>query len=55
MIKAHILTRDDLMSKVRTKHAAVTSDPVQFFMNFEETDTLSEQDEALAEKYLVRV
>jgi len=33
----------------------VTSDPVQFLMNFGETDTLSEQDEALAEKYLVRV
>ena len=55
MIKAHILTGDDCMSKVGTKHAAVTSDPVQFLMNFGETDTLSEQDEALAEKYLVRV
>ncbi|KAH3698423.1 hypothetical protein DPMN_055171 [Dreissena polymorpha] len=49
MIKAHILTDDDCISKVGTKHAAVTSDPVQFLMNFGETDTLSEQDEALAE------
>ncbi|KAH3723702.1 hypothetical protein DPMN_049496 [Dreissena polymorpha] len=31
MIKAHILTGDDCMSKVGTKNAAVTSDPVQFF------------------------
>ena len=28
MIKAHILTGDDCMSKVGTKHAAVASDPV---------------------------
>ena len=56
MIKAHILTGDYCMSKVGTKHAAVTSDPVQIFnKNFGETNTLSEQDEALAEKYLVRV
>jgi hypothetical protein len=55
MIKAHILTGDDCMSKVGTKHAAVTSDPIQFLMNFGETETLSEQDEALAEKYIVRV
>ncbi|KAH3789797.1 hypothetical protein DPMN_167985 [Dreissena polymorpha] len=55
MVKAHILTGDECMSKVRTKHAAVTSDPVQLLMNFGETYTLSKQDEALAEKYLVRV
>ncbi|KAH3863597.1 hypothetical protein DPMN_026585 [Dreissena polymorpha] len=55
MIKAHILISDDCMSKVETKHASETSDPVQFLMNFGETDTLSEQDEALADKYLVRV
>ena len=55
MIKAHILTRDDCRSKVGTKHAAVASDPAQYLTNFGETDTLSEQDEALAEKYLVRV
>ncbi|KAH3886939.1 hypothetical protein DPMN_010952 [Dreissena polymorpha] len=34
LIKAHILTGDDCMSKVGTKHAAVTSNPVQFLMNF---------------------
>ncbi|KAH3849322.1 hypothetical protein DPMN_091721 [Dreissena polymorpha] len=55
MIKAHILTGDNFMSKVETKHTAVTFDPVQFLMNFGETDTLSEQYEALPKKYLVRV
>ncbi|KAL8619946.1 hypothetical protein ACOMHN_015228 [Nucella lapillus] len=55
LIKAHILTGDDCMSKVGTKYAAMTADPVQHLTNFGETDSLSEQDEALAEKYLVHV
>ena len=42
------------MSKVGIKHAALVCDPVQYLTNFGETDTLSEQDTALAEKYLVR-
>jgi len=33
----------------------VASDPVQYLTHFGETDSLSEQDEVLAEKYLVRV
>ncbi|KAH3806485.1 hypothetical protein DPMN_134805 [Dreissena polymorpha] len=33
IIKAHILTGDDCMSKVGTKPGAVASDPVQFSMN----------------------
>ena len=55
VIKAHILTGDDYMSKVGTKHAAMASDPVQYLTNFGEVDTLSDQDTALAEKYLIRV
>jgi hypothetical protein len=55
LIKAHILTGDDCMSKVGTKNAAIATDPVRYLMNFGETDSLSEQDETLAEKYLVRV
>ena len=43
------------MSKVGTKHAAMASDPVQYLINFGEANTLSEQDTAQAEKYLVRV
>ncbi len=53
--KAHVLTGDDCMSKVGSKHAAIACDPVQYLTNFGETDMLLEQDEALAEKYLVRV
>jgi hypothetical protein len=55
VIKAHILTGDDCMSKVGTKHAAMACDPVQYLTNFGETDILLDQDAALAEKYLVRV
>ena len=49
VIKAHILTGDDCMSKVGTKHAAMASDPVQYLTNFGEVNTLSDQDTALAE------
>ena len=52
VIKAHILTGNNYMSKIRNKHAAVASDPEQYLM---EAATLSQQDEALAEKYLFRV
>jgi len=41
VIKAHILTGDDCMSKVGTKHAAIATDPVRYLMNFGETDSLS--------------
>ena len=43
------------MSKVGTKHAAMVSEPVQYLINFGEAETLTEQDTALAEKYLVSV
>ncbi|KAK3885499.1 hypothetical protein Pcinc_010240 [Petrolisthes cinctipes] len=55
VIKSHILTGDDYMSKVGTKHAAMACDPVQYLTNFGEADTMSEQDAALAEMYLVGV
>lgn len=55
VIKAHILTGDDCMSKVGSKHAAMSCDPVQYLTNFGETDIMLEQDAALAEKYLVHV
>lgn len=55
VIKAHILTGDDCMSKVGTKHAAMVCDPVQYLTNFGETVILSEQDAGQAEKYLVKV
>ena len=43
------------MSKVGTKHAAMTCDSVQYITNFGETDTLSDQDVVLADMYVVRV
>ena len=55
IIKAHILTGDDCMSKVGTKRAAITCDPVQYLINFGEAEELSDQDISLAERYLVRV
>ena len=55
VVKAHILSGEDCMSKIGTKNAAMASDPVQYLTNFGETDVLSEQDIAQAEKYLVRV
>ena len=55
VIKAQLLTGDDCMRKVGTKHAAMTCDPVQYLTNFGETDTLSDQYVVLADMYLVRV
>ena len=55
VIKEHILTGKDCMSKVGTKHAAMASEPVQYLTNFGELDTLPDQDTALAEKYLICV
>ena len=66
VIKAHVLTGDDCMRKVGTKHAAIcmrkvgtkramTCGPVQYLTNFGETDTLPDQDVVLADMYLVRV
>ena len=55
VIKAHKLTGDDSTRKVGTKHAAMAVDPEQHLTNFREIDSLSEQDGALAEKYLIHV
>lgn len=41
------------MSKVGAKHAALACDLAQFLPNFDETDDLSEQDDALAKSFLV--
>ena len=44
------------MSKVGTKHATLSfADPVRYLYNFGECQPMSEQDEVLAEEYLVRV
>lgn len=55
LLKAHVLTGDDSMSRIGTKHAAVTINPTQLLGNFAETDELSEEDLYMAERFLVRV
>ena len=55
MIKAHILTGEDIKSKVGTKHAAKVFDPARYLTNFGETPNLSEEDIRLAKEYLVKV
>ena len=55
VIKAHILTGNDCMSKIGTKNAAITANPVHYLARFGETDCLSDEDEHFAEEYLVHV
>ena len=54
IIKAHILSGNDCLSKVGSKHAAIMLNPVQYLVNFAD-GILTDQDIALAERYLVRV
>ena len=54
IIKAHILSGNDCLSKVGSKHAAIVLNPVQYLVNFAD-GILTDQDIALAERYLVRV
>ena len=50
VIRGHIIvTGDDYMRKVGTKHAAEACNPVEHLTQFGETDTLSYQDVVLAE------
>ena len=49
VIRGHILTGDDYMRKVGTKHAAKACNPVQYLTTFGETDTLSDQYVVIAE------
>lgn len=53
LIKAHILTGDDTVSKIGTKLGALTADPVKFLKEFAETE--EENDFEKTEKYLVCV
>ena len=55
LIKAHITTGDDAMSKVGTKHAALVCRPERFLSSFGESPVLSEADLHQAEQYLVHV
>ena len=55
VIKAHITTGDDSLSKVGTKHAALVSKPVYPLSNFDESPVLSDADLYMAEQNLVQV
>ena len=55
LIKAHVLTGNDTVSKIGTKHAALVSNPTRFLSNFGESPALSDSDLQQAEHYLVLV
>lgn len=55
LVKAHILTGDDVTSKIGTKLAALHCEPVSYLSSFGEQSHLSDTDIAQAEEYLVRV
>ena len=54
LLNAHILTGEDCMSKVGTKHAAIHFKPEQYLINFGEEPELSPRDVGLAEEFLVK-
>ena len=56
ILKAHVLTGDDSMSKVGTKKASLSNgDPVQNLSGFANNEALTVQEMSQAEEYLVRV
>ena len=55
LVKARVLTGDDTLSKVGTKHAAVVKTPIAYLYNFGETENISEAEVSMAEAYLVQV
>ena len=55
LVKAHVLTGNDALSKIGTKHAALTCEPEKYLVNFGEFLVLSEESFKMVEEYLVRV
>ena len=55
LLEAHIATKNDALSKIGTKHAAVNAEPEKYLAEFGETDVLSGIDIDNLERYLVRV
>lgn len=55
LVKAHILTGNDCISKVGTKQAALVAKPVQFLSAFAEGPDMPDACFKLAEEYLVLV
>ena len=54
ILKAHILTGEDCLSKIGTKHAAIHFSPEKYLINFGESSELSDGNFALAEEFLVK-
>jgi hypothetical protein len=55
LVKVHVLTGDDALSRIGTKHAAFTCEPRKYLHSFAESDELSDDSIKIAEEYLVRV
>jgi hypothetical protein len=55
LLKVHVLTGDDAVSKIGTKYAALACEPHKYLDDFGETSNLTEQSAKLVEEYLVRV
>ena len=55
LVKAHILTGDDVTSRIGTKLAALHYEPTLYLSNFGEHSLLSDTDIAQVEEYIVRV
>ncbi len=55
VVKIHILTGDDSMSKFATKLATMKMDHVKYLVNFAEGSIMSDEEVEKAEQYLVNV
>ena len=54
LVKFHVLSGNNAVSKVGTKHAALTCNPLSL-TKFAETDSLTTVDISVVERYLVKV
>ena len=54
-LKAQILSGDDMLCKIGTKHAALGTDPVKYLSGFAESEEICQAEMWLAEEYLVKV
>ena len=55
VVKVHILSGDDGLSKIGTKYAALSHDPVKYLSSFGESEDLCDDEVWLVEEYLTKV
>ncbi len=55
LVKAHVVTGDDTLSKIGTKHSDIACNPVKYLASFGESPVLSEYDIRMVELFLVHV